>query len=395
MSNLTDGFETNLPRPAHRADPFLGRAAVLGAGAWGTALASALQRGGVQTTLWARRPEMADAIAALRQNPRHLTGIELPAGLGASAEMARVVDGAQLIILAVPSSAMRETARQAAPLVAPGTMVLSASKGIEQGTGALMTRVLDEALGPDMLTGSIGGPSFADEVARGRSTLLTLALPALERFHPRYKEARRIADSLVEQLAGAGVSLELTRDVVGTQVGGALKNMIAIACGMATAQGLGENARAGIITRGLEDMRRLTQAMGGRVETLLGCSGVGDLFRTAASEHSRNTRLGMRLGKACDRTQGEVGELAEGALSVMSVEILERKYGLTLNVAAAVRDVLQQRATPGQALDRLLHDTHADTRTPVTRIQRPATARPITREPDLQPAAPAWVSGYA
>jgi glycerol-3-phosphate dehydrogenase (NAD(P)+) len=186
--------------------------------------------------------------------------------------------------------------------------VLTASKGIEQRSGALMTQVLDEELGKAVLTGSIGGPSFANEVACGKSTLLTLALPALERFHPRYQDARRIVDRLVPQFARAGVTLELTRDVIGAQVGGALKNMIAIACGMATAQGMGENARAGIITRGLDDMRRLTLAMGGRVETLLGCSGVGDLFLTASSEHSRNTRLGMRLGKPGAGMQDDVGE---------------------------------------------------------------------------------------
>lgn len=375
------------------ANPFPGRAAVLGAGAWGTALACALQRAGVRTTVWARRPDVAAAIAGTRQNPRHLPGIELPEGLDAGSDLARVLRGAQLVIAAVPSTSMREIARQAAPLLPEGTAFVSASKGIEQGTGALMSRVLSEELGPRVLTGAIGGPSFAAEVAAGKSTLLTLAMPALERFQPLHKDARRLADSLADQLAPTGVTLDLTWDAVGTQVGGALKNMIAIACGMATATGMGENARAGIITRGLEDMRRLAQAMGGRVETLLGCSGVGDLFLTAASERSRNTRLGMRLGQACGVAGDAPGELAEGAVSVMSVEVLEHRYGLRLAVAAAVRDVLQARATPEQALHRLLHEKPATSRPPVARIPRPA--QPVAPESILQPAVPAWALGYA
>lgn len=396
MFEMTTGFDLNPLSPAPQSHRPIGCAAVLGAGAWGTVLASALQRGGVPTWLWARRPDVAEAIHSRNHHPHCLTGIDLPSGLGATADMAHALHGAQLVILAVPSSATRDIARQAAPLLDPGAVVLTASKGIEQGSGALMTRVLDEELGKTLLTGSIGGPSFADEVASGKSTLLTLALPALERFHPRCKDARRIADSLVQHLALSGVTLELTRDVVGAQVGGALKNMIAIACGMATAQGMGENARAGIITRGLDDMHRLTQAMGGRVETLLGCSGVGDLFLTAASEQSRNTRLGMRLGKPGADMRGEVAELAEGAVSVMSVEILERKYGLRLNVATAVRDVLQHRATPEQALHRLLHECAPGMAPPVARTPRPAAVRTrIGADVDVRPAVQPWSLSYA
>lgn len=396
MFDMTEGFDPNPPAPAPHGHQPLTCAAVLGAGAWGTALASALQRGGVPTWLWARRQAVAEAIHSRNHHPNCLPGIALPSGLGATHDMAHAVHGAQLVILAVPSAVTRDIARQVAPLLTPGTVVLTASKGIEQGSGALMTQVLDAELGQAVLTGSIGGPSFADEVAGGKSTLLTLALPALERFHPRHRDARRVADSLTQQLALAGVSLELTRDVVGAQVGGALKNMIAIACGMATAQGLGENARAGIITRGLDDMRRLTLAMGGRIETLFGSSGIGDLFLTAASEQSRNTRLGMRLGQPGAVAVADAGELSEGAVSVMSVQILERKYGLRLNVAAAVRDVLQQRAPAGQALQRLLHQQAPAALPPATRTPRPATVRPrIGRDSETRPAVQPWGLSYA
>lgn len=396
MLDLTEGFDLNPLSPAPHRHPPLGCAAVLGAGAWGTALASALQRGGVPTWLWARRPEVAEAIHNRNHHPQCLPGVDLPSGLGATADMAHALHGAQLVILAVPAAATRDIARQAAQLITPGTVVLTASKGIEQGSGALMTQVLDEELGKAMLTGSIGGPSFADEVACGKSTLLTLAMPALARSHPQHRAASRIAGGLMQQLALASVTLELTPDAVGAQVGGALKNMIAIACGMATAQGMGENARAGIITRGLDDMRRLSQAMGGRVETLLGSSGVGDLFLTAASEQSRNTRLGMQLGRPGGESAAVAGELAEGALSVMSVQILERKYGLRLNVAAAVRDVLQQRLPAERALHRLLHESAPAMLPPAIRTPRPVPIRPrIGRDSDARPAAQAWGMGYA
>lgn len=360
---------------------FPGRAAVLGAGAWGTALASALQRAGISTTLWARRREAADAINSQRCNPRYLPGIELAAGLRADSDLARALRGAQLVIAAVPSASMREVARLAAPHLAEGTAFVSASKGIEVQTGALMSRVLDEELGPHALIGALGGPSFAAEVASGEPTLLTLAMPALQRLQSGYLQARRLADALADRLAPAGVMLEPTWDAVGTQIGGVLKNMVAIACGMAAAAGLGENARAGIITHGLADMRRLTRAMGGRVDTLLGCSGIGDLFLTAASAHSRNTRLGMRLGETGGALGDPKGELAEGALSVFSVEVLEQRYGLRLAVAAAVRDVLEARATPELALRRLLREVSASGRPSV--IHLPRTAQSIVPAPGM------------
>ncbi len=378
MPDMIEAFESTSLDPEPSRYPPLSCAAVLGAGAWGTALATALQRAGIPTWLWARRQDVAEAIHNGNRHPDCLPGIDLPSGLAATHDMAHALQGAQLVILAVPSAATRTIARQAARLMTSGTTVLTASKGIEQDSGALMVRVLDEELGHTMLTGSIGGPSFADEVAEGKPTLLTLAMPALARTHARQRDAHRIAGGLTQQLARIGVTLEPTPDAIGAQVGGALKNMIAIACGMAMAQGMGENARAGIVTRGLDDMRRLTQALGGRVETLLGSSGMGDLFLTAASGRSRNTRLGMRLGQPGGMAAGEAGELAEGAVSVMSVQILERELGLRLNVAAAVRDVLQQRLPAAEALQRLLHDSVPDVQPSVVRMPRPRTFKPAT-----------------
>lgn len=329
------------------------RAAVLGAGSWGTALACLLQRSGVATTLWARRPDLAHAIHTTGRNPRHLPDLPLPEGLRATSDMATALRDADLVIAAVPSAALRGVARDAAPFMPAGIPVLAASKGIERDTGGLMTSVLREVLsesGP--LVGVIAGPSFADEVVRGEPVMLTLGWSGHRVEGPGVR-AHRFGKALQRRLQAAGAALEISDDAVGLQVAGACKNIIAVACGMATACGLGENARAAIVTRGIADMRRLTVALGGRADTLLCAAGVGDLFLTAGSSSSRNTRLGMRLGRGEAADAGGV-ELAEGAVSAQSIQILERRLGLRLDVAHAVRSVLQRRAGPDEALQTLL-----------------------------------------
>ena len=353
--------------PHHGVDPQAGlppRIAVIGAGAWGTALAAALQRGGSQVTLWARRPDLVHALQTQSSNPRHLPGIVLPPGLRATTALAEALAGARLVVLALPSAALRETAQRVAPLLAPDTVVLTACKGFERQSGALPIDVLRECCDGDPLLGVLSGPSFADEVARGLPTRLTLAMPALQPSHAQARHARAFALGLRRQLAEAAIMLDLTEDAVAAQVGGAMKNIVAIASGMAMAQDLGENARAAIVTLGLDDMRRLTRALGGRSQTLLSSCGVGDLFLTVASTRSRNTRLGLRLGRgdgldASVATAASGGGLAEGAIAALSVQALERRHGLHLHVAACVRDVLLQHVSVPQALARLLRDSPA------------------------------------
>jgi glycerol-3-phosphate dehydrogenase (NAD(P)+) len=325
--------------------------AILGAGAWGTALACALRRGGLEVRLWARRPDLTHAISTQARNPRHLPGLALTPGLKASSQMAEVLDGADAVFMAVPSTALREVARAAAPLLRRRAVVLAACKGIERDSGALMSQVLQQELRSDALIGAIGGPSFAHEVVRGQPAALTVGLPALRLRNA--VDAQRLTDGLRAAFAVGGVQLDVTDDAIGVQVGGALKNMIAIACGMAMGCQLGENARAAILTRGLQDMRALTLALGGRAETLLSSAGAGDLFLTASSTQSRNTRLGMRLARG-EPAQEQDEELAEGAVSCHSVQRLERRLGLRLQVAAAVREVLGQRQTAA-ALEHLLN----------------------------------------
>lgn len=389
---MLDTIDLPHPTPPVSRVPFpLSRAAVLGAGAWGTALAAALQRAGVATTLWARRTSHARQVHATHRHD-DLPGIDLPASLAATSDLATALHGAQLVLLAVPASATRGLASQLSGLLTPGTLVLTASKGFERETGAFMTEVLDDALGRDVLTGALSGPSFAIEVARGEPTLLTLAMATLDPLHPDHRTAQRQANALTRALAQAAIRVETTSDVVGVQVGGALKNQVAIACGMATALGMGENARAGILSRGLDDMRQLTLALGGRADTLLGSCGVGDLFLTASSTQSRNTRLGMRVVREGATARLEQHELAEGAISARTVIVLERELGIRLELAAAIRDVFEGIRTPAQALASLLEPRpHTAPPRPLAGQNAPAPSLPALLRPlgrsRLAPAA--------
>ena len=351
--------------------------AVLGAGSWGTALAAASRRAGLPTRLWSRRPDVAHAIRSTGCNPRHLPGIMLPAGLQASDDLQWALQGADVVLYAVPSSALRKLATLAAGKLPGHALAVATCKGVEAGSGALMTEVLRQQCPAGQPVGVLAGASFADEVARGQPTCLTLAVAA----------APAGVAALVRQLAqawrGAGIELESCADEIGVQVAGALKNAVAIACGMASAQGLGENARATIVSRGLADMRRLLLALGGRSDSLFCSSGVADLFLTASSSHSRNTRLGLRLGAGAQAAgDGAEEELAEGALASHALLALERRLHVVLQVPRAVRQVLGGHSTPALALRQLLSGRAEPAASP----QRAGHASP-PRLPGHEPAA--------
>lgn len=361
--------------------------AVLGAGSWGTALAAAARRAGLPTRLWSRRPDVAHAIRTTGSNPRHLPGIALPAGLQASDDLEAVLAGADVVLFAVPCSSLGRVAALAQEFLPERALALVTCKGVEPGTGRLMTQVLREHCAAGQAVGMLAGPSFADEVVRGLPTRLTLGMRATS------AEAGDVAQALARVWRAAGIELELCDDEVGVQVAGAVKNAVAIACGMATAQGLGENARAAIVARGLDDMRRLTLALGGRSETLFRSSGVGDLFLTASSSHSRNTRLGLRLGASAEQRAGEAsedGELTEGAVASHALGALERRLQIVLHVPRAVREVLAGRNNAAQALQRLLSAAVEPTApTP----QRAATHAVPAHAPLHEPASPVRVPG--
>ncbi len=303
--------------------------AVVGAGSWGTALAVALARAGRKARLTARTDEAARALRAAGENARYLPGIRFPDALEPMADIAAAVDGAEAVLVAVPSMAAEETL--AAVARATGAPVIGAFKGIHPQTleraDALMTRVAGEQRA--LL---LSGPSFALEVARGQPTAMTLAASDMAR-----------AEALAPLFSGSNFRIYLSDDMTGVAMGGALKNVVAIAAGMADGLALGHNAVAAVITRGLAEMARLAMACGGRRETLMGLSGLGDLVLTCTGELSRNRRFGMALARGMDvaAARAHVGQVVEGLETAAAARALAREQGVEAPLMEAVHRVLQ------------------------------------------------------
>lgn len=319
----------------------MNRVAVLGAGAWGTALAIQAARAGGIATLWARDAARADAMARSRANERYLPGVALPLALGITASLEQALAGAQLVLLVVPAQHLRAVVR-ALPAGLPPLLVCA--KGVEQGSLALPLEVLAE-LRPGAAAGVLSGPNFAHEVAAG--------LPAAAVVASADAALREAADRL---LATAAFRIYGSEDPVGVQVGGAAKNVIAIAAGIVTGAGLGENARAALITRGVAELSRLTLALGGRAETAAGLSGIGDLLLTATGAGSRNTSLGMALGQG--RGVAEVlaqrAGVTEGVATAPALVARAAAAGVELPICAAVAELLAGRLDVPQAVAQLL-----------------------------------------
>ena len=316
---------------------------VLGAGAWGTALAIRLA-GHEPVKLWTRSAEHALAMERERENRRYLPGFPLPLGLGASADLAGVVADADLLVAAVPSNGFRSLAvslRQsgiARPLV-------WLCKGLETGTRKLPHAVLAEAWPEHPPAAVLSGPSFAKEVAQGLPAALTVASPDAEFAR---QVARRLHDPMLR--------LYSSTDVAGVELGGAVKNVIAIAAGIADGLGFGLNARAALITRGLAELTRLGLKLGGHPETFMGLSGMGDLILTCTGDLSRNRQLGFRLaaGESLEGALRELGHVAEGATTAIEVAALARELGVELPITAAEAQILKQDTPPSEAVAALL-----------------------------------------
>lgn len=347
--NLLDTRRSLPGRPLARAYE---RVAVLGAGSWGTALAATLARAGGTVRLWGRDAEAMAAIAAGQGNPRYLPGVALPEGMLAEPDMARAVDGADAVLIVVPSQAVRDLARQVAPLLPPGIPVAICAKGIEAGTGFLMTQAAEEELGARPV-GAISGPTFAAETALGHPTAATVAFPFTfaDRLSPGQSPAVRMALSLSHPRFRAYVS----DDLVGVEIGGAVKNVIAIACGMMIGAGFGENTRAALITRGIDEMKALAEALGGRRETVTGLSGTGDLTLTCSSPTSRNMALGLQLGQGTPRDACFDGRpvVVEGEANAVSITDLGRRVGVDMPICETVRSILGNGAGIEAAFDAL------------------------------------------
>jgi len=317
--------------------------AVLGAGAWGTALAAVLApRHSV--SLWARDSAQARSIAAERRNRRYLPEIALPDSLTITSDFGAATGAAELLLAATPVAGLRNLcariagARCAAPLV-------WLCKGFEQDSGLLPHEVVASALGAEHPCGALSGPSFALEVAQGLPCALTLA-----------SRDAALARSLATLLHGGRMRIYHSADVTGVEIGGAVKNVMAIAVGISDGLGLGQNARAALITRGLAEIARLGLALGGAAETLMGLAGAGDLILTATGDLSRNRRVGLELarGRSLAEIVGGLGHVAEGVRSAREVAKLAAQHGVDMPVSDAVNAVLEGRVTAPQAVERLL-----------------------------------------
>ena len=304
------------------------RIGVIGAGAWGTALAVVAREAGREVVLWARRESLARAIAETGRNPDYLDGIELHPGIAATADPAEAA-GADAVLLAVPAQAVRETCALLGPHLAPSVPVAVCAKGIERETAKTMSEVVGEAL-PGNPAAVLSGPTFAAEVARGQPAAVTLACRDLE-----------IAEALAAALATPAFRPYHTDDVAGAETGGAVKNVLAIACGIVEGRGLGENARAALITRGLAEMTRLARARGGRAETMMGLAGLGDLTLTCASRTSRNYSHGVALGAGRPPDDGAV---VEGVPTSAALVRLAARHGVEMPIAEAVEAILHRGA---------------------------------------------------
>ena len=337
--------------------------AVLGAGAWGTALAAALCARG-RITLWARDPAQARAIAAARRNERYLPEIALPDSLEVTADTRKALAAAELALVATPVAGLREVLRRLS-----GTPFVWLCKGFEQGTGLLPHQVAESVLGRRERCGALSGPSFAREVAQGLPCALTLG--------SRDAEFARRAAAL---LHGGRLRVYYSKDLVGVEVGGAVKNVMAIAVGISDGLGLGQNARAALITRGLAEITRLGVALGAKAETLMGLAGAGDLILTATGDLSRNRRVGLELarGRPLERILAGLGHVAEGVRSAAEVAKRAARLGVDMPVSAAVHAVLEGRVTPQQALGLLLSRDPKEETVGRRPRSRPA-ARPRTR----------------
>jgi glycerol-3-phosphate dehydrogenase (NAD(P)+) len=316
---------------------------ILGAGAWGTALAVSLS-GQHRVTLWGRDSAQIAEMASSRLNRSYLPEIVLPQALRLTHELGVSLADAELVLVVVPVSALRTTLSQIGELAKP-LPVIWACKGFEQGTAQLPHQVVSETLPQDFPYGVLSGPSFALEVARGLPTALTLASPDGEL-------ARRLAHALHH----ARLRVYSSTDVVGVEVGGAVKNVLAIASGIADGMGFGHNARAALITRGLAEMTRLGLKLGGRAETLGGLSGAGDLILTCTGDLSRNRQVGMLLAqqRALPDILEQLGHVAEGVYTVREVYRLAQRLQVEMPICAAVHGVLYEGIPAASAVEALL-----------------------------------------
>ena len=325
--------------------------AVIGAGAWGTALSIVLGRKHTHSIrLWAYEREVCQSVAAQRVNELFLSGYSVPETVSATNRLQEALEGAELVISVMPSHHCRRLFREMAPLLRRDTLFVSATKGVENDTLSRMTEVITDVLqelgGFRPRLGALSGPSFAREVARGDPTAITIA-----------SHDQELAQTVQRDFSDPSFRVYTSEDIVGVELGGALKNIIAIAAGICDGLGLGHNSVAALITRGLAEITRLVVACGGHRETMAGLAGLGDLVLTCTGELSRNRSVGVELGrgrKLADIVAGMHGMVAEGVLTTNAAVGLARKYGVEMPITQQVHAILQQGKSPRDAIHELM-----------------------------------------
>jgi len=318
-------------------------AAVLGAGSWGTALAKLLADNGHHVRLWARRPEQAEAIDRARENPDYLPGFALPENLRTTSDLIEAIDGVKLVLSVVPTHGLRAVLETAAPLLTEDAPILSCTKGIEQGTLMRVSQIFEEHLPESqqrMLT-YLAGPSFAREVAARMPTAVTVA-----------GHDEDVAHRVQHYLRNDTFRVYTTDDVVGAELGGALKNVIAIAAGIGDGLGFGHNSRAAIITRGLAEIGRLASRMGAHPMTVNGLAGMGDLVLTCTGDLSRNRKVGLELGRGQTLAQilASTNMVAEGVKTTKSAHELAQREGVDMPITAAMYRIIYEEQDPREAV---------------------------------------------
>lgn len=320
------------------------RCAVIGAGAWGTALADLLARNGHAVCLWAREPDVVQTIGVRQENARFLPGVTLSAGVRSTGEMQEALGGAELVLYVPPSHVLRSVVRQGAPFIGRDATVVVASKGIERESLGLMTDVIGAEL-PKHAIVALSGPSFAAEVAARQPTAIVAASVG--------RDAAALAQTA---LSNGHFRVYTNDDVVGVELGGSLKNVMAVATGIAEGMGLGYNTRAALITRGLAEMSRLGTALGAQPATFAGLAGMGDLVLTCTGALSRNRAVGMEIGKGKSLEEALAGKetVAEGVLTTHSARDLAAREGVEMPIVTAVARVLFEGQPARDAISDLM-----------------------------------------
>jgi glycerol-3-phosphate dehydrogenase (NAD(P)+) len=333
--------------------------AIIGAGAWGTGLAVVLGRkGSHRVRLWAYEADVCASINRNHVNDRFLPGARLPDSVSASSDFSTVLDGAEIIVSVMPSQHCRALFAKMRPFIPPRALIVSATKGLEEGSLLRMTEVIQQVLtindNPeggdfDSSIGALSGPSFAQEVARGDPTAITIA-----------SQSPQLLSAVQQEFSDASFRVYTNQDVVGIELGGALKNVIAIAAGICDGLGLGHNSIAALITRGLAEMTRLVVACGGRAETMSGLAGLGDLVLTCTGGLSRNRSVGVELGrgnKLAEIIEGMQGMVAEGVFTTTAAVGLAHARGVEMPITEQMHAILHKGKSPKEALQELMSRT--------------------------------------